>query len=208
MHVTVSRFLRDRQRWLPLARQVIPELIHEHPPGRPVRAWSVGCCNGEEPYSLALVWLEHIQTRWPETGIEIVATDIDEAALERAHRGIYAAGSLRELGPELRARWFARRGDVWRIDDRVRRLVAFERRNLMTDPPPSDVDLVLCRYLVFTYYEGERRRRAVGRLSRALRPGGALMIGAKEHLDADALELFDPWPGVEGVYRARKVASR
>lgn len=204
MHVTVSRFLRERERWAPLVRQVIPELIREHPPGSPVRAWSVGCCNGEEPYSLAVMWLEHVQPSWPETRLEIVATDIDGAALERAQRGIYAGGSLRELGSELRTRWFARRGDVWRVDESVRRLVVFERKNLMTDPPPSDLDLVLCRYLVLTYYEGERRRRAMGRLGRALRPGGALMIGAKEQLDEGELEVFDPWPGVDGVYRRRR----
>jgi chemotaxis methyl-accepting protein methylase len=204
MHVTVSRFLRDRQRWLPLAREVIPELIREHPPGAPVRAWSVGCCNGEEPYSLAMVWLEHVSPSWPETRLEIIATDIDEAALERARRGIYATGSVRELAPELRARWLVRRDGVWEVDERVRCLVVFERKNLMIDPPPPDVDLVLCRYLVFTYYEAERRDRAVERLSRALRPGGALMIGAKECLDARTRERFDPWPGVEGVYRKRR----
>jgi chemotaxis methyl-accepting protein methylase len=204
MCVTVSRFLRDRQRWLPLARRVIPELIRAHPRGAPVRAWSVGCCNGEEPYSLAIVWLEHARPSWPEARLEIIATDIDEVALERARRGAYANGSLREVAPERRERWFVRRGGMWWVDERLRRLVAFERGNLMTDPPPQDMDLVLCRYLAFTYYEGERRRRAVERLHRALRPGGALMIGAKEHLDAGALERFDPWPGVEGVYRKRE----
>jgi chemotaxis methyl-accepting protein methylase len=182
---------------------VIPELIEGRPPGAPIRAWSVGCCNGEEPYSLAIVWLEHIQPRSPATRLEIVATDIDEAALERARRGVYADVSLRELAPDLRERWFARRGGMWRVDEPVRELVAFERSNLMTDPPPRDIDLVLCRYLAFTYYEGERRRRAAERLHRALRPAGALMIGAKESLDAGALELFDPWPGVAGVYRKR-----
>jgi chemotaxis methyl-accepting protein methylase len=203
MHVTVSRFLRERQRWLPLAARVIPQLIRERPQGAPIRAWSVGCCNGEEPYSLAIVWLEHVRPSWPETDLEIVATDIDEAALERARRGEYAAGSLRELAPELHTRWFTRHGGSWRIDERVRRLVLFERSNLMTDPPPPEVDLVLCRYLVFTYYEGERQRRAVEHLRSALRPGGALMIGARERLDGGALECFDPWPGVEGVYRRR-----
>jgi chemotaxis methyl-accepting protein methylase len=204
MHVTVSRFVRDRQRWPPLAERVIPELIRARPPGGRVRAWSVGCCNGEEPYSLAILWLEQVRPGWPETRLEVIATDIDEAALERARRGVYAAGSLRELGPELRERWFNRRGGIWRVDDRVRRHVVFEQSNLMNDPPPRDVDLVLCRYLVFTYYEGERRRRAVERLGEALRPGGALMIGAKEYLDAAALECFDSWPGVEGVYRKRR----
>jgi chemotaxis methyl-accepting protein methylase len=32
------------------------------------------------------------------------------------------------------------------------RLVRLEQRNLMSDPLPSDMDLVLCRYLAFTYY--------------------------------------------------------
>jgi chemotaxis methyl-accepting protein methylase len=204
MHVTVSRFLRDRQRWPPLAQRVVPELIRRHRPNGALRAWSVGCCNGEEPYSLAIMWLEHVLPHWPEARLTILATDIDEEALERARHGLYAAESLRELSPDLREHWFARHGGMWLVDERVRSLVAFERSNLMTDSPPPDMDLILCRYLVFTYYEGRRRRLAVERLAQALRPSGALMIGAKERLDTDALALFVPWPGVESVFRKRE----
>jgi chemotaxis methyl-accepting protein methylase len=74
----------------------------------------------------------------------------------------------------------------------------------MTDPLPAGLDLILCRYLAFTYYHGERRRLAGRRLWQALRPGGALMIGRKEGL-GPAGDLFTPWPEAPGVFRKQPV---
>ena len=90
-----------------------------------------------------------------------------------------------------------------RLGPQAARLVRFLRHDLMVDPVPQNQDLVLCRYLAFTYYRGERRHRAACRLWEGLRPGGALMIGRKEGLTPRDLELFQPWPGTEGVFRKR-----
>jgi chemotaxis methyl-accepting protein methylase len=199
MRVTVSRLFREEERWKALAERILPALLAARPAGL-FRAWSVGCCGGEEPYSLALVWMESLEPRYPGSTIEITATDIDAASLERARLARYEAGSLRELPTELRSRWFAREGNLLRLDMRVTRLVRFERRNLMIDPVPAGMDLVMCRYLAFTYYRGERLLAAVRRLWEALRPGGVLMIGRKEGLPPDALELFTPWPGCAGFF--------
>src|SRR5690606_19941845 len=143
-----------------LAERVLPELVAAASPGRTVRAWSAGCCGGEEPYTLAIVWLEHVAPTAPDVTLEILATDIDEPSLARARAGLYAASALREVPPDVRERWFGREGPAFRVADPVRRLVRLERRNLMTDPVPSAVDLVLCRYLAFTYFTGERRQQA------------------------------------------------
>ncbi len=201
MRVTVSRFFRERARWERLASVVLPHLLMEKPAGEPLKLWSAGCCGGEEPYTLALIWLSAVQPRFPGATVDILGSDIDAASLKRAHVGLYEAGSLRELPRELRRDWFERKGEgCWQLAEAVKQRVRFVRHHLLQDPPPQGMDLVCCRYLAFTYYRGGRLREAAERLATALRPGGALMIARKEDL-GDAQNWFTPWPDVPGVFR-------
>lgn len=200
MRITVSRFFREKERWDLLARTVLPALLEEIGVQQPLRLWSVGCCGGEEPYTLALIWLEKLGARYSGRAVEILATDIDLPSLKRARNALYETGSMREVPKELRRRYFHRSGQHWQLVEEAAGLVSFARHNLMSDPLPQGMDLVCCRYLAFTYYRGRRRLLAARRLWQALRPGGALMIARKEDL-GPASELFAPWPGVEGVFR-------
>lgn len=203
MRVTVSRFFREEKEWQELADHILPGLMAEHPGAGRLRAWSAGCCGGEEPFTLALVWLEFLLSRYPGWCIEILATDIDDASLERARSARYRWEALREVPPDVRNCRFFREDDRWRLDESARSLVRFEKRNLLADPPLTGMDLALCRYLAFTYYRGERRQAAVRRLWDSLHPGGILMIGAKEALPSPALEFFEPLPGSRVFYRRR-----
>ncbi|MFZ5470260.1 MAG: CheR family methyltransferase [Myxococcota bacterium] len=196
MRVTITRFFRERTMWESLAQVVLPRLVMELSEGTPLRAWSVGACGGEEPYSLVLLWSE-LSFGPP---LELLATDIDEASLQRARGGRYRPATLREVPAELRARFFTRVGNFFEVDRAVKDQVRFERKDLLTDPTPRRVDLVLCRYLAFTYFTGKRRLRAEERLRGAMRTGGALMLGAKEHPPSG--RLFAPWPGASGFFRA------
>jgi chemotaxis protein methyltransferase CheR len=201
MRVTVSRFFRDRTCWINLAQKVFPLLIAEMPDKKIIHVWSAGSCGGEEPYSVALMWLEYIQPLFPGHTINILATDIDKSSHERASKGIYRDGSIREIPSEILMRRFSRGNGLWQLDGQVKALVRFEETNLMSDKLPSGMDLVLCRYLVFTYYRGKRRLEAAKRLWDALRPGGVLMIGKKEALDFPSQQLFKPLPDVECIFR-------
>lgn len=200
MLVTVSRFFREWECWADLGEKVIPTLIGIKSEGT-LRAWSVGCCGGEEPYSLAILWLDRLQEQYPGWKLEIKAADIDEASLKRAQEGKYEAGSLREVPHNALQRYFSKENGLWRINDQPKQLVAFQKHNLLNDPPLQEMDIVFCRYLAFTYYRGERRRKADEAVSVALKPGGALVIGLKESLTAAESEVFKPWPGCRGIYR-------
>jgi len=180
---------------------VLPTFLRERSPTDSLRFWSVGCCGGEEPYTLALLWREHFAPR----PVEILATDIDAASLERARAAIYDASSLREVPTVMRQRHFCRQDHLWRLDEAIAAQVRFADHNLMTDPLPAGLDLILCRYLAFTYYHGERRLLAARFLWQALRPGGALMIGREEDL-GPAGALFTPWPEAAGVFRKQLYA--
>ncbi len=204
MRVTVSRFFRDKACWSDLTARVLPALLAEKTSGKTFRVWSAGCCGGEEPYSMALVWLDYIRPLFPDFTFEILATDIDEPSLVRARRGLYDSASLREVPREIVDAHFSRNNGRWLVDGRVKDTVRFLKHNLMLDPAPSGMDLVLCRYLVFTYYGGDRLLAAAKRLHEALRPGGVLMTGSSETLDAPVRNLFESWPGSACMYRKRR----
>src|SRR4051812_29677292 len=87
--VTISRFARDRAVFDALAREVVPAIAGAaRREGRErLRAWSAGCASGEEAYTLALLWPQ----------MDVLATDVHDAVLERARRAAYPDSSLREL---------------------------------------------------------------------------------------------------------------
>jgi chemotaxis protein methyltransferase CheR len=184
--VTISRFWRDRAVFEALQDEVLPGL------GPSVTAWSAGCASGEEPYSLVLAAAE------ARVEIHVVATDVDPVLLERARRACYPESSLRDLPGDLRARAF----EAGCLGPEYRRPVNFLQRDLRDGAPRGPFDLALCRNLVFTYF-AEQLQREIGRhLTQALRPGGALVVGAREALP-DGLEGLEPWPAVRSVYRYR-----
>ena len=52
--INVTGFFRDAPVFELLEKKVIPDLVRDHAPDRPLRIWVAGCSSGEESYSLAM----------------------------------------------------------------------------------------------------------------------------------------------------------
>ena len=96
---------------------------------------------------------------------------------------------------------FQREGQLYRLRDSFGRGVAFECQDLLQSMPRGPFDVVLCRNVVFTYFSDDRRRALLPRLCEVLKPGGALVIGIREHLPADIGGLI-PWFPELGIFRS------
>lgn len=132
LRVTISRFFRDRQLWQALRSRILPDLVEWFP--SPIRAWSVGCASGEEPYSLAMTWNELA----PPAELELLATDVGRHCLERARAGIYTRGSLREIPGEIREKYFDSRKGGKQFLIRSHRLPPIRwRHHDLHDPLPE-----------------------------------------------------------------------
>lgn len=200
--ITISRFYRDRGVFEALAREILPPIAESaRSSGRPgLRIWSCGCASGEEPYTLAMVFRLGLPDRYTATGMEIVASDADPTMLARAERGEYSAGSLRELPDAWRESVFTAAGENYSIADSLRRDIRWLCQDVRRELPPGVFDLVLCRNLIFTYYEDSLQLELEQKLAGALRPGGALVIGSHESLPVGS-GCFERWLAAEPVYR-------
>ena len=200
--ISISRFYRDRRVFQCLEQAVLPELARRMPANgdRTLRCWSLGCAAGEEPYSLSLIWTLKLQAQFPTVRLAILATDIDDHAIARARHGCYSPSSLRDLPESLRAPAFDHTVEGFRIKPEYREPVTFLLQDIREAAPDGTFHLILCRYLVFTYFDAALQSTMLRRLAERLQPGGALVIGNGETLPAGAFGLV-PWSAKEGIYR-------
>jgi chemotaxis protein methyltransferase CheR len=79
--------------------------------------------------------------------------------------------------------------------------VTVRHHDLRSPPPTEPFDAVLCRNVAFTYFAAAVQRTTLGRLTGALRPGGALVIGLHEALPEPHPGL-EPWAGTRAIFRS------
>lgn len=179
-----THFFRNRPQFEALQYHLLPELIEMSRATRRLRIWSAGCSSGEEPYSIAML----LRTLLPDIerwSITILATDINQAALDRAERAFYGTWSFREVPPLMKARFFTPVDDGFEVVDEVRSMVTFRYLNLVSDAYPSlptntvGMDLVLCRN-VLIYFDDTTVEKVVGRLHAALADTGKLVVAPAE----------------------------
>jgi chemotaxis protein methyltransferase CheR len=189
--VTISRFYRDRRVWDAIIDEVLVAAAEAALAAgeAELRCWSLGCASGEEPYTLAIAWGLKLAARYPALRLGVVATDFDERVLARAHLAEYEAGSLRELPEGWRDQAFERRGSSLRLRDRFRAGVELRREDVRVSLPEGRFRVVLCRNLVFTYFDETLQQRTLQRLLTRIEDGGFLVVGRHEFLpSAPSLE--------------------
>jgi chemotaxis protein methyltransferase CheR len=160
--VSHSGFFRDPEQFDALEQRILPRLL-EH--ASRLRAWSAGCANGLELWSLAVV-LNRLGVLDRTT---LLGSDLLEENLAIARAGVY---DVVEIAPALKAR------------------ARWERRDLTLDAPPAGrFDLIMCRNVAI-YLESGAKARVHRMLAGALAPGGVVMLGRSERLgDPAALGL-------------------
>lgn len=197
--VTISRFFREREVFETLRQSVIPALLSE---GREeIRVWSIGCANGEEPYSFSLLWKEGFEKAWSHIRLSILATDINGDLLERARAARYKKGSLKEMPEEILRSFFKVDRDSYVLDEAAKNSVEFREHDILREEPFPDMDIVFCRNLAFTYFSTDSQIAVVEKIARSIRNEGYLVIGKDERVPLTYPTLFIPAFPAEKINR-------
>jgi chemotaxis protein methyltransferase CheR len=152
---------------------------------RRLRIWSSACSTGAEPYTLAMVMSDYLQSQAPDRDYFILATDLSTDVLQKAQKGIYSSDMMAPVPPDMMRRYVMRATNAHRQEMRVapmlRQKVGFARMNLMDAKYPigDPMHIIFCRN-VLIYFDKQTQQQVLTRLCNSLVPGGYLFIGHSE----------------------------
>lgn len=180
MMTNETSFFRDIKPFELLKGVVLPDLIKANEKGRRLRIWAAGCSTGQEPYTISMLLCE-MAPELHKWDIRIIATDIAEGALERARAGIYSQYEVqRGLPVTYLTRFFNQRKTEWEIKQEVKRLVEFQRLNLLSGFSHLGIfDVIFCRN-VLIYFDADAKVRIMEQFADILSSGGVFFLGGAE----------------------------
>jgi chemotaxis protein methyltransferase CheR len=189
MTINETSFFRDVRPFEMLRTTALPALMEQRRAERRLTIWSAACSTGQEPYSVAMLLLEHFP-QLEEWNVTIVGTDISQPVLDYAARGRYRRNEVnRGLPAKMLVKYFERDGEQWQVAEKVRRLCDFRYANLCAPLPPLPVfDLVLLRN-VLLYFPEQDRSCVFGDVHRQMNPKGFLLLGNSEQAE-DSTDMF------------------
>jgi chemotaxis protein methyltransferase CheR len=132
--------------------------------------------------------------------LDLCASDLSEASLEKARSGLYTHFEVqRGLPISQLLRSFDKVEDAWRVRPELRQTVRWRRFNLLDDPAQlGRFDLIVCRNVVGEM-DASARTSVLRNLAAVLAPDGVLVLGASETA-AEAPDMFEAAPGGRGLY--------
>ena len=206
--IQVSEMFRDPDYFRAIREQVVPHL-RTYPS---LKVWIAGCANGEEFYSLAILFREE--------GLEertvFYCTDISPAALEKAEAGIYDLDRIQQFTENHRlaggrtslSDYYTAAYGAAVFDKSLRRRAVFAEHNLASDQVFAEAHLVSSRN-VLIYFDRDLQDRALGLFGDSLVRSGFLGLGSKETLRFSRYSgAFADFNEQEKIYRRNLVDLR
>jgi chemotaxis protein methyltransferase CheR len=194
-------FFRDFHPFEALRRTILPGIIEQRANLKRLTIWSAACSTGQEPYSLAMLLLEHFpQLRgW---NVSILATDLSPTVLKAAQAGIYSQFEVnRGLPASYLVKYFSKQEEKWHIKDEIKSMIDFRPMNLIQSwPVMPPLDLVFIRN-VMIYFDVETKKTILKKIRNCLLPHGYLFLGT-----AETTANLDP--GYQAVTHGRAVVYR
>ena len=188
--ISVTNFFRDPESFEGLKKHVFPAILQDRTAGLTIRIWVPGCATGEEAYSIAITLQEYLEESGNAFPVQIFASDISEAAIERARSGKYPNNIEADVSLERLNRYFTKVEGGYQISKSLPEMCVFSRHNLINDPPFGKLDLISCRNVLI--YLGAVQKDILPMFHYALKDHGFLMLGRSERAHrGDGFSIVD-----------------
>lgn len=198
--VTVTEMFRDPLFYRCLRTEILPTLT-----AKPfIRVWHAGCATGEEVYSMAIL-LKESQVLHKSL---LYATDLNPTALEKARRGIFPLGSMKQYSEnyiesggilDFSSYYTAQYGQV-KFDEKLAEKMIFSTHNLVSDRSFNEFDLIMCRN-VLIYFDKPLQDRVLSLFDESLGQLGYLALGTKETINFSTIKPNYKQQGKEKIWR-------
>jgi two-component system CheB/CheR fusion protein len=204
--INVTGFFRDPEAFEALRSQVFPLILNKKEPNSPIRIWVPGCSTGEEPYSLAIEILDYLGDMAANNKVQIFATDVSEAIIQKARVGIYSESIALDMPADRLRRYFQKSNGGYQISKTIRDMCVFAKQDITKDPPFSKLDMISCRN-VMIYMGQVLQKRIIPVFHYALVQGGILFLGSAETTGGFG-DLFKSVDRKYKIYTKRAVSAR
>ena len=172
--INVTEFFRNPSQWDILEQHIFPLLLGKK---KTIKIWSAACSTGDEPYSLAMV----LSKLMPLNQIQILATDIDKEVLAKAQEGVYNSRNMINMPKHFKEMYIKEGNGNFYISDQIKKCITFKQHNLLKDPYPKGMDLIVCRN-VLIYFTEEAKKEIYHKFNEALVEEGILFVGSTEQI--------------------------
>jgi len=183
----LTSFFRESKHFDFLVQNVFPTIEHQSGSSGSdvVQVWSAGCSTGEEPYSLAISFLEYFGSE-AQRFVRIQATDISTQVLSTATSGVYPVSRVENIPQAMLRKYFqkghGKMSGYVRLKSEIRKMIEFKRFNLMEPFPSRDrFNIIFCRN-VMIYFDKSFQENLVNKYYNSLKTGGYFFIGHSESL--------------------------
>ena len=179
-------FFREQKHFDALRDDILPEMSSR----QELKIWSAASSTGEEAYSIAML-LDDCRAHHPWS---IYASDISQRVLTFARRALYPMVRGEHISKSYLSRYcLCGTGEYeghFLINQRLRKRVSFEQRNLLNLPTDMDAkfDIVFLRNVII-YFDFPTKVEVIQSVIRKIRPGGWLIVGHSESLHGMPLDL-------------------
>jgi two-component system CheB/CheR fusion protein len=209
--IKVTSFFRDPEMFRELGKTVVPKILDRKTEDDPIRVWVAGCATGEEVYSIAICFLDAMDTAMSDVGhtrngIQFFASDLSEQSIQKARTGIYSITEVQSLSQKQLKKYFVGEDGSYRVIQSLRDSVVFAVHNFLNDPPFAKVDLISCRN-VFIYLDAILQKKALATFHYSLKENGFLIMG-KSETTVKITDLFLPFSKKERIYLRKQGPGR
>ncbi len=180
----VTSFFREEGQWIYLKEHLNTLFDMKN---KKVRIWSAGCSSGQEPYTIIIFLMEHLEN-FSSWDVKILATDLSEEILIKAMAGMYTTKELENMPKEMLEKYFNfidNKGiKMYQVKENLKKYILFRSFNLVTGEYKifsNKFDLIFCRN-VMIYFDRQTQDELTRHFFHLLRGKGLLLIGHSESI--------------------------
>src|SRR3989304_9796272 len=205
--IKVSEFFRDTDVFNQIEQYVIPEVIVKPKTdgNNSLRIWSIGCARGEEAYSIAIllskIMRSSTQHALEDLKVKIFATDIEDASVDIARKGIYCEESLKNVDLFQLGQFFKPSENYYQVSPQIRNLVTFGVHDIVSNIHLSHMDIICCRNLLI-YFEKDLQEKVFEKFWYSLNSGGYIILGRSEVVPSIFRDRF------RDIFRKEKIYQK
>lgn len=194
--INETSFYRDKYPFEALDKEIVPKILLDEPLKKEIRILCAACSSGQEPYSIAMHFLEHNY----KLNFHITAIDLSNSIIRKAAKGIYNQFEVqRGLPITLLIKYFNQIEKDWIIKDEIKKYVSFKQYNLMNNLNVlGKFDIIFCRNILI-YFDQFHKELVINNIIKIMNPNATLILGGSELISWDS-PLLKKITDYNGIY--------